>query len=147
MEAQFSSLRYDLRKHVLNITALIAKSDDLENRLRWNNVCIVGVPEKVEGRNPTDYLESLLLSVFGKEMLSPLYSLECAHRVPTRPLPPGAPPRPVWVKLRHYKDRDTILRKAWELKEITLGGNRVAFYPDVEKKWAQSLDVKKRLRN
>lgn len=31
--------------------------DDMENHLRRNNVRILGFPEKIEGRNPTAYIE------------------------------------------------------------------------------------------
>lgn len=106
VEDQIVPLQRDTRKNTLSIAALLAKTDDLENRSRRNNVRIVGVPEKVEGPNPAEYFESWLLNVFGKETLSPLFAIERAHRVPMRPLPPGAPPRTVLIKLLHFKDRD-----------------------------------------
>lgn len=106
LEDQFTPVQRDSRKNNQAITALWAKADDLENRSRRNNARVVGVPEKVEGSNPSDYFESWLLKTFGKETLTPLYAVERAHRVPMRPLPPGAPPRPVLIKLLHFKDRD-----------------------------------------
>lgn len=77
------------------ITARIAranklKSDDIENHLLRNNIRIVGLPEKTEGRDPTEFVERWLMEVFGKEVF---YSVERAHKVPSRPLPPGHPPR------------------------------------------------------
>lgn len=68
------------------------KTDDIENRLKRNNVRIVGLPEKVEGRDPTALVEGWLQEIFGKEAFSPLYAVERAHRVPPRPLPSGNPP-------------------------------------------------------
>lgn len=151
MEDQFTPVQRDVRKNTQVIAALLAKTDDLENRSRRNNVRLVGVPEKIEGSNPSDYFESWLVTVFGKETLSSLFAVERAHRVPLRPLPPGAPPRPVLIKLLHFKDRDTILRKARDLPDAMINGCRVSFYPDfsaeVQKRRMQFLDVKKRLRN
>lgn len=53
----------------------------------------MGLPEKTEGRDPTEFVEKWQIDVFGKETFTPFYSVERAHRVPPRPLPPGHPPR------------------------------------------------------
>lgn len=67
-----------------------------------------------------------------------------------RPLPPGAPPRPVLIKLLHFKDRDIILWQARDLEGAGINGCRVSFYPDfsaeVQKRRMQFQDVKRRLR-
>ncbi|XP_075712997.1 uncharacterized protein LOC142749187 [Rhinoderma darwinii] len=151
VEDVLPELRRDVQSQSLAVVALQAKADDLENRLRRNNVRLVGVPEKTEGNNSDELLEKWLLEQFGREELSPLYAVERAHRVPTRPGPPGRPPRPVLVKLLHYKDRDKILRKARERQDISINGAKISFYPDfsadVQKKRLQYWDVKKRLRN
>lgn len=114
-----------------------------------NNVRLVGVPEKIEGANPSEYFESWLRNIFKKGMLTPLFTVERAHRVPLRPLPPGAPPRPLLIKLLHFRDRDAILRKACDLADVMLNGSRISFYPDlsaeVQKRRMQFQDVKKRL--
>lgn len=151
LEDKLPPLLQDVQRHDRLITTLLSKTDDLENRLRRNNIRLIGVPEKFESANPTDSFEKWLLTVFGKEILSPLYAVERAHRVPTRPLPPGAPPRPVLVKLLHYKDRDAILRAARQNPDISINGNKIAFFPDfsaeVQRRRAQFIDVKKRLRS
>lgn len=151
VEDMVAPLQHDVRKHNLSVAALLAKTDDLENRARRNNVRLVGVPEKVEGSNPSDYFETWILNTFGKETLTAMYAVERAHRVPLRPLPPGAPPRPVLVKLLHFKDRDIILRKARDLPDVAINGSHVSFYLDffaaVQKRRMQFQDVKRRLRS
>lgn len=151
IEDKLPPLSRDVRRHDQLLTNLLSKTDDLENRLRRNNVRLIGVPEKFEGTTPTDSFEKWLMTVFGKEVLSPLYAVERAHRVPTRPLPPGAPPRPVLIKLLHYKDRDAILRAARQNPDISINGHKIAFFPDfsaeVQRKRAQFIDVKRRLRS
>ena len=72
------------------------RADDIENRLRRNNVRIVGLPEKTEGRDPTTFIESWLVEIFGKEAFSPFFTVERAHRTPGRPPQPGAPPGLSW---------------------------------------------------
>lgn len=51
------------------ITARLAKvtdlrAEDIENRLRWTNVRTLDLPEKVEGRDPTKFVERRLLDIF-----------------------------------------------------------------------------------
>lgn len=52
-----------------NVNSLFNKVDDLENRLRRNNIRLVGVLEKAKSR------KSWLLNMFGKETLSPFSRL------------------------------------------------------------------------
>lgn len=73
------------------ITARLArakelKSDDIVNRLRPNDFRIVGLPEKTEGRDPTEFVENWLLEVFEREVFTSPYLVEWAHRAfSTRP--------------------------------------------------------------
>lgn len=150
VEDQLPSLCKATKSATQQIAALLSKVDDLENRSRRSNIRIVGVPEKEEGRDPVTFFESWLMEVMGKNILSPFFAIERAHRVPARPPPPGAPPRPILMKLLHFRDRDAILRAAREKGDITLQGRKVSFYPDfsneIQKKRLQFLDIKKRLR-
>ena len=130
--------------------AVDMRAEDFENRLRRNNVRIVGLPEKVEGRDPTQFVEQWMAEVFGKDSFTHLYAVERAHRVPTRPLPPGNPPRPILARLLNYRDREIILRLAREKKNVQFNGTRVSFYPDfsaaVQKSRARFTEIKKRLQ-
>lgn len=122
----------------------------MENRLRRNNVCIVGLPERAEGKDPTAFVEKWLLEVFKKEAFSPFFAEERAHRVPPHPPQPGGPPRSVLAKLLYYRDRKAVLRQAWERNNILDNGTRVFFHPDfsaeVQSRRAKFTDVKRRLR-
>lgn len=151
VEDQLLPLSQAVKSNTQQIAALLLKVDDLENRSRRNNVRLVGVPEKEEGRDPVAFFEKWLADTMGRNILSPFFAIERAHRVPTRAPPPGAPPRPILMKLLHFRDRDAILRAAREKGDITIQGHKVSFYPDfsneIQKRRMQFLDVKKRLRN
>lgn len=126
--------------------------EDLENRMRRNNVRAIGMPERMEGRNPVEFIEQWLITAFDREVFSPMFSVECAHRVPARPPQPGAPPRPFLFKLLNYKDRDVILRNA-RLKPAALkvDNAKISLFPDfsadLQKQQAKFTDVKRRLRD
>lgn len=83
LEDQFAPVQRDARRNNQTIAAVMARPDDLENRSRKNNVCIVGVPEKTEGQNASEYFESWLLYIFRKDTLTLLLTIERAHRIPT----------------------------------------------------------------
>lgn len=78
------------------------KADDIENRLRHNNVRIVGLPGEVEDRDPTTFVERWLQEIFGKEAFTPLFAVERAHRTHPRPHPPGNPPCSMLAKTSEF---------------------------------------------
>lgn len=110
LKDKLSPLIRETQANTRLIKTVDMQADDLENRMRHNNVRIVGLPEKVEGRDPTDFVEQWLTEIFGKKAFTTLCAIERAHRVPLRPLPP----RPMLARLLHYKDREIILRLARE---------------------------------
>lgn len=150
MEDQLPPLTQDTRTALQLARDACDHAEDLENRLRRNNVRIVGLPEKVEGRDPTTYVENWLMELFGKNAFSPLFAVERAHRVPSRPPPPGGPPRSILARILHYKDREAVLRHAREKANVLHNGVRVSFYLDfsaeVQRRRAKFTDVKRRLR-
>lgn len=126
------------------------RADDLENRLRRNNLRILGLPEKTEGADPCSFAEVWLKATFPTATLSSVFAVERAHRVPARPLPPGAPPRPFLVRLLSSRDRDAILQAARQKGDILHNNNVVSIFPDfsaaLQKLRASYINVKKRLR-
>lgn len=89
LKEKVSLIRQDIQKIMLiretqSTTRLARATDmcaeDFENCLRLNNVCIVGLPEKVESRYPMQFVEQWMADVFGKEAFTHLYAVERAHR-------------------------------------------------------------------
>lgn len=102
------------------VAAANEKADDIENRLCHNNVRIVGLSEKVEGRDPTTFVERWLMELFGKEAFTPLLAVERAHHTPPRPVPPDNHPRSMLAHMLNYRDREIILRLAREKNKPTV---------------------------
>lgn len=78
------------------VAAANERADDIENCLGRNNVRIVGLPEKVGGRDPTVLVERWLLEIFGKDAFTPLFTVEhiARHRDPHLL---GTNPGPCWL--------------------------------------------------
>lgn len=94
------------------------KLTDLESRSRRDNIRIYGVCEGAEKDSTmASFVEKLLregLQLSEEEV--PDLHIERAHRsLGPRP-PAGAPPRSIIVKFGSFKSKDSLLRKAWQMK-------------------------------
>lgn len=129
----------------------VQRADDLENRLRRNNLRILGLPERSEGQHPCEFVERWLKELLPEAQFTPLFAVERAHRVPARALPPGAPPRPFLARMLSSKDRDAALQAARKIPELKYNGASISIFPDfsaaLQKIRATFIDVKRRLRS
>ena len=130
---------------------LEGRAEDAEGRARRSNIRVVGLPEGAEGSNTVQFMEDWLRTFTPLEELSPFFSIERAHRVPSRRPAPGSPSRPLLAKLFHYRDRDAILRAARAKGNLEVEGNHIMIFPDytlaVQHQRSTFQAVKKRLRD
>lgn len=144
LEGSVQSAQKDLAAHT-------DKLGDMEDRLRRNNIRLVGFPEGAEGRQVEDFLEQWLKDNMDAATFSRLFAIERAHRVPTRAPRPGAHPRPLIARILHFRDKENILRAARTKGDLSFNGNRISIYPDfsaaTQKQRASFTHVKKRLRD
>lgn len=90
--------------------------DELENRIRRNNIHILNLPGEEEGDSLTDYLINLILEELGVEITSE--DLEWCHRIGIKQKRPKYP-HMVILKLWNYQTKVNIL-KAQGDKEIKI---------------------------
>ncbi|KAI4815058.1 hypothetical protein KUCAC02_005224 [Chaenocephalus aceratus] len=104
------ALRYMIHRDI----ALSATCDDLQNRLRRNNVRIFQVPEGSEGGNMAGFIKELLHKVLKIPSLTDI-KIERAHRSPpfTPHRDPTAPPRHIIVRFLDAAVKDLVIRQAW----------------------------------
>lgn len=144
--------RHDDAIHTLQRTvqSLVAKSDDAENRLRRNNVRVLGLPEGAEGDHPAEFAEAFFKKLLNLTEVTPTYVVERAHRVPTGRSIPGAPPRPFLVRFLNFRDRDRILREARKHPTLPFEHTVVHLYPDfsadLQRRRKTFTDIRRRLR-
>lgn len=100
---QHSKILWSLQQ---TIRMLVAKSDNAENRMRRNNVRVLGLPEC---DHPAEFAEAFFQELLGLTENAPTYVMERAHRVPTGRRIPGAPARSFLVRFLNYRDRDRML--------------------------------------
>lgn len=151
VEDDLAPIKLELKAMKTQMGLYKTKMEEMENRSRRNNVRVVGLPERCEGPHPEEFLEKWLRGIFGTESFSHLFSIERAHRVPTKAPSSGGYPRPIIMKFFNYKDKAILMRRAREMGEILHNGAKILFFPDyspdLQKRRAEFRDIKRNLRN
>lgn len=137
-------LRYLLRRETL----LISQCDDLQNRLRRNNLRIYQVPEDSEKEDVTGFVRELIKSSLGLTQID--IRIERAHRALGRKPLNTEPSRSIIVRFLDYAVKEAILRKAWAKKQVTFHGKVIYFdqdySPDIQRKRTRIRGVIKQLK-
>ena len=140
------ALRYLLHRDI----ELSAKCDDMQNRLRRNNIRIFQIPEDSEGKDMAGFIKDLLQ----KELKLPPdldIRIERAHRsLVAKPRDATAPPRSIIVRLLDAAVKDTIIKQAWSQGPVLFQGKRIYFdqdySPDLQQKRMRVHEVIKQLK-
>lgn len=109
---------------------LRAKVTDLEGRNRRSNLRLVGVPESLEGPQPSKFFAQMLQDVFGRELLPSLPELDRAHRSLAPKPGPAANPRPVVICFHRYQQKEMIMREARTRDKLVYQGHTFRMYED-----------------
>ncbi|CAM4635211.1 unnamed protein product [Leuciscus chuanchicus] len=97
---------------------LVAKVTDLESRSRRKNIRVLGLPESIEGYNPTTFFSMMLAEVFGDKILDSPPECDRAHRTL------AWKPQPGQVK-------DKIIREARSMRgKLKYRDNLISIYKD-----------------
>lgn len=132
------------------IFTLKDKVDDLENCSRRNNLCLVGFPEGVEGRDTVSFVEEWLSKIIGVDQERP-FETERAYRMLQRRPAECERPKAIVIKLLHFRDTVSILNAAQEKKELTYGNSKIMIFRDMSttlyKKKQAFAPLRRRLRD
>ncbi len=129
---------------------LVSRAEDLESRSRRSNLRVLGVPENTEGPQPTSFMSNFFSELLGIDNSGALPLLDIAHRSLAPRPKPGAPARPMIVKVHHFQVKQRILRLAREKAPLMFRGQQVRIFPDftvdVAKQRAAFSSIKQKLR-
>lgn len=136
---------------LLREVKLSAKCEDLESRLRRNNICINGIPEGAKNKDTVGFVTQFIRSILKlPETLD--VCIERAHRMLSASGARGdaAPPRAIIVRFLGHYVKEQILRQAWKQCSITFQGNNIYFNQDytneTQMKRMQVREVIKKLK-
>uniref|UniRef100_H3A4B9 L1 transposable element RRM domain-containing protein n=1 Tax=Latimeria chalumnae TaxID=7897 RepID=H3A4B9_LATCH len=123
-------------KKMANMEAKLCKAwerlEDLENRSRCNNICIMGLQKGVEDRKPIKFLKKNLPNLLGMPEEEEI-KIEKVHRS-LAPRPKlTQQPCPIIMRLLKFQTRELILKKAQEKQEVSWENHRLTFFQDLSK--------------
>lgn len=129
---------------------LTAKCDELENRMRRNNIRIYQVPEGSEGKDTAGFVKKLLDEVLNLPSEIDI-KIERAHRsLMQKPTDTTAPPRSIIVRFLDAAVKDAIIRQAWSQGQIHFREKRIFFdqdySPDLQRRRAKVYEAVKQLK-
>ena len=108
---------------------------DLVNRNKRNNIVIHNVPEGAEGNTPDccGLVHSILRDKLG---IQASMEIERAHRTPmarpsTQQRDARGKPRPIHVKFLRYRDRESVLKKATQTRNLEVQDQRIFVSDDI----------------
>ncbi|KAM9307750.1 interferon-induced very large GTPase 1-like [Gastrophryne carolinensis] len=126
------------------LSDLFLAHDDVENRNRRNNLRLRGVPESVETRD----LSTAVISIFNELLDLPSANhieLDRVHRaLGPRPRDPNRP-RDIICRVRFFKIKEDLLRRAWEKGPIQYKGAEVILLQDLSRRTLQMRKLLKPL--
>lgn len=96
------------------------KVNDVKNRSRRCNICITGIPEGVEGNQPSSFSESCLGEILGADAFPHPLTMDRAHRVAVKRRQNGAP-HPFIACVHHFQMKQQIMQLAREKGPILQG--------------------------
>lgn len=113
-----------------NNQRLQAKLTDLEGRSRRSNVRLVGLPEGIEGAQPTKFFSQLLKEALGEAVFPTAPELDRAHRSLAPKPGPGGRPRPVLLCFHRFQIKELLVREARKKNTLTYQGHTFRIYED-----------------
>lgn len=124
------------------------RCEDLEGRSRRNNICVLSVPDGLEGPRATDFIAELLLDLRG---LNEKPLLDRAHQALREKPKDGDPPEPFIARVHFFHVQTRILQWAEVTSPLLYKGKRISICPDytssVAKKQAGFGTIKRNLRS
>ncbi|RXN25168.1 putative transposase element L1Md-A101/L1Md-A102/L1Md-A2 [Labeo rohita] len=130
------------------ITSLQAKCLDLECLSRRSNLRLVGIPEGLEGPQPTKFIADALVEIF--DLPEPPL-LARAHRTLASKPAEGSRLRAFVICFHRYDVKEDIWQKASQGGQLKFRDKTVFVFPDfppeIAKKWAAYYKVKHHLRS
>lgn len=124
-----AALERDMANVRRELTTQKARNEDLEARSHRNNLRITGIKERREdGKRVTDFISQCLKETLGLDK-PPL--LDRAHHTLCMRPDNSDLPRGFVIRCHLYQEKEEILRKAGQMKQLTTGdGDKIRIQPD-----------------
>ncbi|XP_013860134.1 uncharacterized protein LOC106515067 [Austrofundulus limnaeus] len=150
-EGRLSKLEETCARTQAENEALRVKMIDLEARSRRQNIKIIGLPEKIEGGSPREFLMKFIPELLGADHFHTQLEVDRAHRLGTRLPGDNARPRAMIARIHYFHVKEMILRLARQQFPLRHKDKSIYIFPDYPAeviRQRQAFDsVKKRLQD
>ncbi|KAI3367054.1 hypothetical protein L3Q82_009687, partial [Scortum barcoo] len=128
MEDLLATTENKLREVEKKLQTLTEKADDMENRLRRDNIRVIGLKEGAEGEQPVAFFERWLPKILNLDAKRGIIKIDRAHRG----LGPAGSnrPRPVIIKLHNSGEKQWIMAALRERRQLTHEGQKLYIQQD-----------------
>ncbi|KAJ1217208.1 hypothetical protein NDU88_004803 [Pleurodeles waltl] len=114
--------------------ASTAELEDLHSQLHLLHdsaeVCIIGLPEGMEGSSAMLFIKNWLRTKVAPRVLLDMFTMERMQMMPKHHPPPGVPSTPIRVRILMFRDHNAMLQKAKENALTVVDNTNVSFFPD-----------------
>ena len=110
LEDENHQLRQTADKSAKKCEELHQAVEDAANRDRRQNLQLVGLKEKLEGRNLTDCVKKIISETLGIDLDGS--QLQRVHHAPVSMPEEGRPPRPIIMRFLSFLEKERVLSAA-----------------------------------
>ena len=104
---------------------------EMQNNMKRNNICIIGIPEGEEEEQGIEYLfEEVMMENFPNLMREKVIQIQETQRVPSKRSPKRPTARHITIKMAKFQDKERILKAAREKQEVTYKGAPIRLATD-----------------
>ncbi len=139
LEDDNASLRITVQHNAKVCRELKAAVEDAANRDRRQNLRLIGLKEKLEGRNPAECVRKIIYKALNIEMDK--VQLQRVRRATAEMPSDDKPPRPIIIRFPSYLERERVLAASREKyrkgEKVWWGGCRLSFFPHMTRELAE----------
>ena len=107
----------------------------MQDNMKHNNICIIGIPErKEEEQGIENMFEKVMTENFPNLMREKVTQIQEIQRVPIKKNPKRPTSRHIIIKMTKFQDKEGILKAAREKQEVTHKGTPIRLAADFSMK-------------
>ena len=96
---------------------------ELQDNMKYNNICIIGIPNGEEEQHIENLFEKVMLENFPNVMREKVTQIQEPQRVLIKRNPKWPTPRHIRIKMENLPDKERILKAISDKQEVTYKGS------------------------
>ena len=102
----------------------------MQDNMKHNNICIIGIPEGEEEQGIKNLLEKVIMENYLLLMREKVTQIQETQRVPSKRNTKRPTARHIIIQMAKFQDKERILKAAREKQEVTYKGTPIRLATD-----------------